>query len=438
MSPPDNSSTEAPGADPGLLVHADYLLTMPESPPELEQYAEYMSEIAGRDAAITGLVCDGGVWIEGERIRWVGPWSERPEEARRGDVRSLEAGVVTPGWIDCHTHAVFAGHRADEFVLRNAGRPYVEILEAGGGILNSVDALREASVEELTDSLVERAAEFVRRGIGVVEVKSGYGLSVDAELDALRAIEAAGARVDCELVPCFLGAHAVPRGYRDRRELYVDLVCEEMLPRVVDEGLADYCDVFCDRGAFTVDEARRILSRAQALGLVARIHADELSDAGAAALAAEIGAASADHLEHTPPEVFGQMAEAGVVGVLMPAVNLFLDTIDELPDARGMLAAGVELALATDFNPGSAMTQDLGLMLTLACTLHKMTPGEALRAVTIGAAKALRRDDIGRLRPGMRADLTLLDAPSMAYIPYHFGRNHVAATVRAGEVIYEV
>jgi imidazolonepropionase len=417
-----------------FLIHAKQLLTMPEEADRLRDY-DPQSDLHARDREIVGAIDDAGLFVKDGDIAWFGPIGERPDET--DEVARIEADLVTPGWVDCHTHAVFAGERSDEFVLRNAGRPYVEILEEGGGILNSVDALREASTRQLADLLVERVFDSVRVGVTTLEIKSGYGLTTSDELKSLKAIQmVADEDVPCELVPCFLGAHAVPREFRDKRGEYVDLVCEEMIPKVAEQNLAKYCDVFCDRGAFTVDEARRILTTGQDHGLIARIHADELTDAGAARLAAEVGAASADHLEFTSDDAIDAMAEAGVVGVLMPAVNLFLGTTDHLAPARKLLDAGCEVAVATDFNPGSAMTQDLGLMLTLACTLYKMTPGEALRAVTIGAAKALRRDDIGRIRTGHTANLTMLSVPSMNYVPYHFGTSHVSGVVQNGEFAY--
>ena len=407
---------------------------MPYDAPRLAHYDP--ADVADRDAEIIGLIEDGGVLVRDGNVAWAGPWDERPADARDGAIPLFETGVVTPGWIDCHTHAVFAGMRADEYVLRNAGRPYVEILEAGGGILNTVDAVRSASRKSLAAALRDRVLQFVRRGITLVEVKSGYGLSTEDELKCLRAVRDVADEVPCELTACFLGAHAIPRNYRDRRDAYVDLVCDEMIPRVAEEGLATYCDVFCDRGAFTVDEARRVLLTGAEHGLIPRIHADELTNAGAAALAAEVGAASADHLEFTPDEAIRAMAEAGVVGVLMPAVNLFLRTWAEAAPARKLLDAGCEIALATDFNPGSAMTQDLALMTTLGCAFYAITPAEALRAITVGAAKALRRDDVGRIEQGLRANLTCLAVPSHRVIPYHFGHNHVEAVVQNGEFVF--
>lgn len=417
-----------------FLVRAREVLTMPRHAPRLRAYDP--TALDDRDREITGLIEDGGIWVKDGAVAWVGPWNERPRGARDERLPLMETGVVTPGWIDCHTHAVFAGERSDEYVLRNAGRPYVEILEAGGGILNTVDAVRGTSRKALAASLLGRVYEFVKRGVTLVEIKSGYGLSTEDELKCLRAVQDIAPDVPCELTGCFLGAHAIPRNFRDRRDAYVDLVCDEMIPRVAEEGLAAYCDVFCDRGAFTVEEARRVLRTGREHGLIPRIHADELTDAGAARLAAEIGAASADHLEFTSDDAIAAMAEAGVVGVLMPAVNLFLRTMDHAAPARKLLDAGCEVAIATDFNPGSAMTQDIALMTTLACAIYQMTPGEALRGITIGAAKALRRDDVGTIEVGLRANLTLLGVSGHRTIPYHFGQNHVEAVVYNGEFVY--
>lgn len=420
-----------------FVIRARQLLTMPRSPETLANF-DPDGPLQERDDELVGLIEDAAVVVDQETdtIDWVGPFNERPERGRGDDVRVLETDVVMPGWIDCHTHAVFAGERSDEFMWRNAGREYVEILEEGGGILNTVDAVRRASTQVLTDGLVRRAFEAVRQGVTTLEVKSGYGLTTSDELKSLKAVDAASEDVPCELVPCFLGAHAIPDNYRERRQEYVDLVCEEMIPAVAGRDLADYCDVFCDRGAFEVDEARRILETGRDHGMVARIHAEEIAETGAAKMAAEIGAASADHLEQIGPEAIEAMAEAGVVAVLMPVVNLFLDTVDELAPARRLLEAGCEVALATDFNPGSAMTQDLGTVAMLGCTLYGLTPGEALRSVTAGAARALRRDDIGVIEAGARADLACFSAPHYRYLPYHFGTTHAVAVFARGELVY--
>ena len=419
------------------VIRARQALTMPKDSDELSTF-DAGEGLHARDDRLVGLIEDCAIVVDedDESIRWVGPFADRPKEVRGDDARVFETDVAMPGWIDCHTHAVFAGERSEEFMLRNAGREYVEILEAGGGILNTVDALRQTSTQDLKTDLVRRVYQAVRQGITTLEVKSGYGLTTTDELKSLKAVAAAQEDIPCELVGCFLGAHAIPRKYRDDREAYVDLVCDEMIPKVAEQNLAGYCDVFCDRGAFTTEEAERILTTGEEYGLIPRIHADEITDAGAAMLAAKIGAASADHLEHSSDEDIEAMAKAKVVGVLMPAVNLFLGTTSELAPARKLLNAGCEIALATDFNPGSAMTQDLGTILMLGCTLYKLTPGEALRSITAGAAKALRRDDIGELRAGARADIACFGVPHYRYLTYHFGQSHAEAVIYRGNFVY--
>ncbi len=417
------------------VIKARQLLTMPADEGALSEPVQE-ADLASRDDAIVGLIEEGAVVIDDEKeeISWVGEIADLPDWA--SGYPTMEAQVVMPGWIDCHTHAVFAGERSQEFMLRNAGTPYVEILEAGGGILNSVDALRQASTDELTQSLLRRVYQSVRLGVTTMEVKSGYGLTTSDELKSLKAVARAQDEAPLELVPCFLGAHAIPRNYRDRRQDYVDKVCQEMIPAVVDQGLADYCDVFCDRGAFDVEEARRILEVGKDHGLTPRIHVDEIEDLGGAVMAADVGCASADHLEHTPDEGIEAMVEAGVTAVLMPAVNLYLGTLDELAPARQILEAGGEVALASDFNPGSAMTQDLGWILNLGCTLYKMTPGEALYGVTRAAASALDRRDIGALEAGARADVACFSVPHYRYLPYHPGQSHATAVIHRGTAVY--
>lgn len=416
-----------------FVVRARQALCMEENPASLAHWDP--TRIVARDHELLGLIEDACVFVKDGIIDFVGPWDARPKAAKR-DLPTLETSVLTPGWVECHTHSVFAGHRAQEFALRNAGRPYVEILEAGGGILETAARLQRTSQQELEDLLMPRVLDFLRRGVTCLEIKSGYGLTVEDELKSLKVIREVAKDAPCELVATFLGAHAIPSAFANKREDYVKLVIDEMIPKVAEQKLATYCDVFCDRGAFTVDEARRILEAGQRHGLIARIHADELTDAGAARLAAEVGCASADHLEFTTDDVFHQMAERDVVAVLMPAVNLFLGTTGHMARARDILNAGCEVALSTDFNPGSAMTQDLSLMTTLGCTLYKMSPGEALRAVTIGAAKALKRDDVGRIRTGHVANLAMFDVPDYSVIPYHFGTNHVEAVVAGGAFVY--
>jgi imidazolonepropionase len=421
-----------------LLLRARQLLTMNADPDALREPppAGDLARLRERDARITGLIEDGAVLVEGDRIAWVGPWAAVPKaDLQRAHL--IEVDCVTPGWIDCHTHAVFAGSRHDEFTLRNLGARYLDILAAGGGILSSVKSARAARRRDLTNLLIQRCFDATRRGITTLEVKSGYGLHLDAEIKQLQAIQEARPEVLLDLDATFLGAHVVPAELRDRREVYIDKLCHEMIPEVARRDLARFCDVFCDQGAFTAAEAERILLVGAEHGLIPRIHADELSDAGGALLAARLGAASADHLEFITDDAIAALASARVVAVLLPGVNLFLQMERHAP-ARALLEAGVQVALSTDFNPGTSCTQDLGLILTLACTGYKMTPGEALVGVTRAAAAALRRSDRGVLAPGMRADLTVLGLEDYWQIPYMPGHNFIEGVIRAGELMYWV
>lgn len=415
---------------------------MPEAPADLHRQLPRGDALFERDEQITGAIDDGGILIDNGQIAWVGRWDERPDPSGQKPP-VFETGLVTPGWIDCHTHSVFAGERAHEYVLRNTGQSYADILESGGGILETVDHTRRADVDALTDTLEDRVTDFITQGITTLEVKSGYGLELETELRQLEAIRRVrhNDQIHCELVPCFLGAHAIPTEYANKRTDFIERVCKKMIPAAAEktdggEPLAEYCDVFCDQSAFSAAEAERILEAGREHGLTGRMHVDELAETDGVRVACRMGIASADHLEYTDPELFEQMAQAGVTGVLMPAVNLTLGTTDKMAKARQMLSEGVDIALSTDFNPGSAPTQDLTLVLSLACTLYGLTPGEALRAVTIGAARALERTDIGRIREGGIADLTLLDTQNMMHVPYHLGANHVVGVVKDGQFAY--
>lgn len=390
--------------------------------------------LRARDDRLVGCVEDAAVCLDGDRIGWVGPWDARPKRWR-GE-RPLEVACVTPGWIDCHTHSVFAGERRAEFVQRNLGAEYMAILEAGGGIMDTVRQTRSTSRKALVEALIARCYEATRHGITTLEVKSGYGLNHDEEIKQLKAIAQAQPEVLVDLQATFLGAHVVPPKWKAKREAYVEQICARTIPEVARRGLARFCDVFCDRGVFTPDEARQILSAGLEHGLIPRMHADELAAVGAAEVAAEVGASSADHLEYVSEAAIAAMAEAGVVGVMLPLVNLYLDHPKRAP-ARALLEAGVEVAVATDFNPGTAPSGSLSLAMTLACTLLKMTPGEVLRGVTRAAASALRLgDDRGRLEAGLRADLTVLAVDDYWDIPYSAGASHIDGVVRAGELVY--
>lgn len=341
-------------------------------------------------------------------------------------------GVLTPGFVDSHSHAVFGGYRADEYALRARGVPYMEIARRGGGILASVRQVRALSEDELVERTLPRLAECLRYGTTTLEVKSGYGLTVEDELKMLRAVRRLDAVQAIDLVPTFLGAHEVPPEYRDRRADYVELVIREMIPAVAAEGLARFCDVFMEPGVFDRDESCRILEAGLAHGLGAKLHADELENSGGAELAAELGAVSADHLGAISEAGIEALARSETVATLLPATLLFLGRQRYAP-ARRLADAGATLALATDFNPGSSPAPGMPVVLTLACSQMGLDPLEALVAATRGGARALRLEDgRGTITPGAPADLVLWSVADHREISYHLGVNRVARVWKRG------
>jgi imidazolonepropionase len=380
---------------------------------------------AGRLLTMTGEpLVDAAVVISGGRVAWTGADRELPDSAPEQQLDARGACVV-PGFVDAHTHLLFAGVRRDEFVARLAGRPY-----DGGGIRTTVEATAAATDEELLDLAAGRAAAALAAGTTTMEVKSGYGLTVESELRLLRLIGELARRTPIRLEATYLGAHVVPAG-RDRGD-YVDEVVATM-PRAAAAG-ARWADVFCDRGVFTVAEARRILTAARDEGLGLRLHAEEIDRTGAAALAAELGAASADHLEHVTAEDARAMAAAGVVGVLLPTVTLSLRS-QAWGHAAVLRDAGVELALATDCNPGTSWCESMPYAIQLACLAMGLSVDEAFRAATLGAARSLRRHDVGHLGPGAYGDLAVLDAEHEADLVAHLGARPVRATVVGGVAV---
>jgi imidazolonepropionase len=377
-------------------------------------------------------IADAALVWQGDTIEWVGPRAELPARYASSEVLDAGGGTVVPGLVDCHTHLAFGGWRAEEFVERIRGRSYLEIAQAGGGIARTVRLTREAS----DDELLARAEGFLRAmlalGVTTVECKSGYGLDREQELRLLRIYRRLAARQPVRLVPTFLGAHVVPPEFRADRSGYLALL-ESMLPTIAAEGLARFCDVFVEQSAFTPDEARRLLRAAQHHGLGAKLHADQLSAGGGAELAAELGAVSADHLECASPAGVEAMARADVVAVSLPLASLYLGQTPFA--ARRWISAGAAVAVATDFNPGSAPSYHLPFALTLACTLQRMTPAEALKGATHYAARAVgMADRIGSLEPGKAADMVVLDAPDVAHWLYHLRPNACRLTIAGGEV----
>ena len=382
-----------------------------------------------------GAVEDGALAIRDGRIVFAGPRRDLPGEpaALARAVHDGRGRWMTPGLIDCHTHLIFGGERAREFEMRLRGASYEEIARAGGGIVSTVSATRAASEEALHDGAAARLRGLLAEGVTTVEVKSGYGLDTATELKMLRTARRLGETLPVSVAATFLGAHALPPEFAGRQDAYVDLVCGEMLPAVAEAGLADAVDAFCEGIAFTPEQTARIFERAAKLGLKVKLHADQLSDLGGAALAARFGALSADHLERTGEAGVAAMAAAGTVAVLLPGANYFLRET-HLPRVELLRRHGVPIAIATNCNPGSSPALSLLLMLSMACTLFRLTPEEALAGVTRNAAAALGlAADRGTLEPGKRADLALWDIAHPAELAYWIGGNPCAVVVRDGK-----
>jgi len=392
---------------------------------------------SGAELGALRVIPDGAVAVHAGRIVAVGAARELAQ--RYAPTRRLDArgGTLVPGFVDAHTHPVFAGTREEEFEQRTQGLSYLEIARRGGGILSSVRGLRAASEEELLERLLVRLARFLELGTTTVEAKSGYGLSLADEQKSLRVIAAANRRQPVECVPTFLGAHAVPEEYRGDRAGYVTRLVEEILPAVAAERLAEYFDVFTEAHTFDLADTRRLFTRARALGFGLRIHADQLTPLGGAELAAEFGCASADHLEHVTARGIEALARARVAPVLCPLVPLYLRETQEAP-AAALRAAGLPLVLSTDFNPGSCYLQSLPEVMTFGALRYRLTAGECLTAVTLNAAATLgRAHELGSLEPEKRADVLVLDLPNHRHLVYEFGRNPVRAVVARGVLVRE-
>ncbi|MBD3160769.1 MAG: imidazolonepropionase [Candidatus Eisenbacteria bacterium] len=378
---------------------------------------------SGGDGGPLGVIENGAVAITGDRIAAVGPTEtiRRDREGPETEIRALPESTVLPGFVDPHTHVLFAGSREEEFALRLEGRSYMEIAAAGGGILSSVRSFRAATDERILEETRARLDAMLALGTTTVEVKSGYGLETEQEIRALRLIDRLNDEHPCDLIGTFLGAHEFPPEHRDRRAEYVRIVAEEMLPRVAAETRARYCDVFCEKGVYTPEESRAILVAARSHGLRLRVHADEFAPSGASELAGELGADSADHLMEVTDAGLAALAAAGTTAVLLPGTSFSMGN-RRYADPERIRAAGVQIALATDCNPGSAMTHSMPLILTLAVLEMKMPLAEAIRGATTEAARSLGIDgEVGQIAPGRLADLQVLPAPHEAGIVYRLG-----------------
>lgn len=374
--------------------------------------------------------------IENGKISKILKQNQLIKDLTNVEIIDAKGRCVLPGFIDPHTHPVFWKTREKEFIMRIEGKSYEEIAEAGGGIRNSARLFRQASKEQIKSVTKSRLNKFLEYGTTTIEAKSGYGLSKNDEIKSLEIINELNDEHSLDLVPTFLGAHEVPDEYRENRQEYIDLIISEMLPIIAERNLAIYCDVFCEKGVFDLEETKKILESAGKFGLKFRIHADELNAFGAAELAAEMNAQTADHLVKVSNKGINYMAEKGVIPVLLPATTFFLRK-DEYAPARKMLKAGCNIALATDFNPGSSMTQNMQMVWTIGALKLGLLPNELLWATTLIPAKSLSIDDkLGTIEQGKQADIILLDIPNLEYLPYNFAMNHNKMTLKSGKIVF--
>jgi len=404
--------------------------------------AELATPLANSDfkPAQFRIIEDGALAAWNGEIVWVGKTVEAKGTIELQDsatVIDASGNTVTPGLVDCHTHPIFFGTREDEFGMRIAGKTYEEIAQAGGGIRASVRKLRGASKAQLIAAALPRLDRFLAHGTTTIEAKSGYGLTLADEIKSLEVIQELNRLHAVELVPTFLGAHEIPDEYRGDKSGYIDLLIKEMIPAVREHGLAEFCDIFCEAQVFNADDSRKILRAARAAGFKLKIHADQLSRNGGSALAAELGAVSADHLEFSTESDWEQLQRQRVVPVVLPGAVFFLGKENYAP-ARRMLNLGLPVAVATDFNPGTCMTESMPIMLTLSCLKLKLSPAEALTAATCHAALALARGNLlGTLEVGKKADAVIWDMPNHQHLPYHFGVNLVRTVIKSGRIVWQ-
>jgi len=408
-----------------LIVNANELVTLS---------GDNRKPRTGKQMQNLGIIRRGGLAVKDGRIVAVGKTSDIREVFMAENVISASGKIAMPGFVDPHTHLVFAGSREDEFQMRVEGASYMEILDAGGGILRTVRETRRTSAEKLVEFGFRTLDVMLEHGTTTVEAKSGYGLTVRDELKILRVIKRLNQLHAVDVVPTFLGAHAIPREYKSNPQEYVRLIIEKMIPLVAEKRLAEFCDVFCERGVFSLEQSRRVLVAGKRYGLKLKVHADEMSKLGGAELAADVGAVSAEHLLFSSDKGIEAMASKGVIAVLLPAAAFNL-MVERYADARKMIDFGVPVALGTDFNP-SCWVENQQLVTAFACHFMKLTPAEAITAATINAAHAIdRASDVGSLEVGKKADIIILDVPNHKFLGYRFGVNLVDKVVKNGRIV---
>lgn len=417
--------------EPDLVIyHANELITM---------NTKYGAPRIGEDMSELAIINDGAVAIKDDLIIFIGTTDELISKFEFGKIPTkIDATnkLVTPGFIDAHTHIIFEGTRENELSMKLEGRTYIEILKAGGGILKTVHETRKASIEKLVENGKKILDRMMSYGTTTVETKSGYGLTTESEIKQLKAIEILNDEHPLDIIPTFLGAHAIPPEYENKTDEYVSLIVSDMIPKIAKEGIAEFCDVFCEEGIFTIKQTRKILKTAVRYGLKPQIHIDEIVDTNGALLASELRAIQTGHLIKSNDEGLKAMAKAGVIATLLPGTPFCL-MLDEYAPARKMIELGIPIAIATDLNP-NCFTESMQMVIALACYHMKLSPAEALTASTINGACAIQRqDEIGSLEIGKKADLIVFDVPNHEFLPYHFGVNLASRVVKNGKIVVD-
>ncbi len=417
--------------EPDLVIfHSNELVTM---------NTKYGAPRIGEDMAELAIINDGAVAVKDDRIIFIGPTDELISKFEFGKIPTkIDATnkLVTPGFVDPHTHIIFDGTRENELSMKLEGKTYLEILKLGGGILKTVRETRKAPLEKLVENGKKILDRMMSYGTTTLETKSGYGLTTESEIKQLKAIEILNDKHPLDIVPTFLGAHAIPPEYKDKTDKYVKLIISDMIPKIAKEGLAEFCDVFCEEGIFTIKQTHKILKTAIRYGLKPQIHIDEIVDTNGALLASKIKAIQTGHLLKSNDEGLKAMAEAGVIATLLPGTPFCL-MLDQYAPARKMIELGIPIALATDLNP-NCWTESMQIVIALACYHMKLSPAEALTASTINSACAIQKEDeIGSIEIGKKADLLVFDVPNHQFLPYHFGVNLVSKVIKNGKIVVD-